>query len=52
MVEFSLPANSKVTKGRLHPSKETPSKGMYGATWTQWDNTFYAAKYLAESLWF
>jgi hypothetical protein len=33
-----------------HPSKDTPDKGMLGSGWTQWDNTFYAAKYLAESL--
>ena len=34
-----------------HPSADTPSTGMIeGRGWTQWDNTFYAAKYLAESI--
>ena len=33
-----------------HPLKQDPGKGMCGDSWTQWDNTFYAAKYLAESL--
>ena len=29
--------------------KEAPPKGMLGDSWTQWDNTFYAAKYLADT---
>jgi hypothetical protein len=34
-----------------HPVKDTPSTGMIeGRGWTQWDNTFVAAKYLAESI--
>ena len=33
-----------------HPVSDTPAKGMLGDAWTQWDNTFYAAKYLAESI--
>jgi hypothetical protein len=34
-----------------HPVTDTPSVGMIeGSGWTQWDNTFFAAKYLAESI--
>ena len=33
-----------------HPQGLSTGKGMLGDTWTQWDNTFYAAKYLAESV--
>ena len=33
-----------------HPLNENQTKGIFGNRWTQWDNTFYAAKYLAESI--